>query len=194
MSEFLKRVMKRMPKQAPASYTFESWDFGGKPTKEGFGILPVSGLDVDAFMKCVLDLDHYVGNLDFVEECRTIEDARFDANQSRCYQRLKLPVIGGIHQEFLMTDAGEMEGYRVAYWEMLEDETMALNPKQAIRNQYNDGAWIVMDGAIGYALSTAPVRKDVGFLAWKAMTKGGDAGAKTVVKSTIESMVKWSKK
>ena len=48
------------------------------------------------------------------------------------------------------------------------------------------------NGTLGYALSSAPRRDDVGFLKFKALTSGADAAASRVVKSNIEGMARWA--
>lgn len=195
VSDFVQRVLKKVPSSAPSSYHFESWSVPGKVTKEGFGLLPVSGVDADALIARVMDLDSYVGNVDHVEESRSIDDERYTPpEQVRFYQKIKIPVLGSIHQEIVLTDAGEHDGVRVAFWEILGPETRALSKRDGIRGDYNDGAWLVMPGAVGYALSSAPLRDDVGFIKWKALTKGADVGASNVIQNNIEGMVRWAKR
>jgi hypothetical protein len=45
---------------------------------------------------------------------------------------------------------------------------------------------------VGYALSTAPLKSDVGTLKYMAMTKGADATASEVLKLNIEGMINWA--
>lgn len=192
-NEFVKRVLKNLPAAAPREYEFKSWSFGGKPTNEGFGMLPVEGVNAEKLIGCVMDFDHYVGNVGHVVECRAVADARFEApNQVRFYQRIKIPVLGEVHHELLMERLGTHAGYEIAAWTMLEKETSALNKKQGMRSQYNEGCWLVGDGLVGYALSSAPRKEDVGFLKWKAMTTGADVAASKVVKENIEAMSRWA--
>ena len=47
---------------------------------------------------------------------------------------------------------------------------------------------------MGYALSSAPRKSDVGRLKFAALTKGADASAAKVVKGNIEGMIRWSKR
>ena len=66
--------------------------------------------------------------------------------------------------------------------------------KTGARSEYNVGAWLIGNGTLGYALSSAPRRDDVGFLKFKALTSGADAAASRVVKSNIEGMARWAAK
>ena len=191
---FVERVLKRLPSSKPSSFTFESWDHAGRPTKEGFGLCPIQGVDPDALIEAVMDVDHYEGNIDHVAECRSIEDDRFGEDAVRFYQRLDLPMLGSIHMELVLKDLGTREGYRVAAWDLLEDETNDLSAKKAFRSEYNHGAWFAADGVVGYALGSAPKKGDVGRLKWMALTKGADAAASRVVKANIEGMAAWAKR
>ena len=195
VSAFLNRVFKALPKAAPTSYTFQAWDAEGKPTKEGFGLMPASGLNPEEVVARIMDVDHYVGNLDHVLVCRAIRDGRFLPPQSvRFYQKLDLSILGDIHHELVLVDGGTRSGYRLVYWYMLGPETEARGSDDAARSQYNVGAWIISDSAIGYALSSAPRREDVSFVKWAALTDGADIAAEGVVKSNIEGMITWVKR
>jgi len=192
---FLQRVQQRLPRSSPHSYRFENWEVSGQPTKEGLGILPVSDVDPEKLIQCVMDVNNYVGNIDYVEECRSIQDSRFETpEQVRFYQRIKIPIIGSIHHELVLTDLGEQDGLYIAFWELLERETNALSKRTGYRSQYSDGAWIAGKGMVGYALRSAPRRDDVGFLKFKAMTKGADVSASSVIQSNIEAMCRWSRR
>ncbi len=194
-NDFLERVLRRVPHNPPTDYSFEKWEFAGKSTQEGFGLLPIAGVDPEALIARVMDVDNYVGHIDHVEESRAIADDRFTPpDQVRFYQRISIPILGSIHQELVLTDAGEIDGYRVAFWELLEPETSALSSKVGARSQYSDGAWLVKPGFVGYALSSAPRRDDVGFLKFKALTKGANVGASTVVRANIEGMSRWAQR
>ena len=72
--------------------------------------------------------------------------------------------------------------------------TANLDKKQGARSDYNVGAWLLKDDAVGYALSSAPKRDDVGRLKFAALTKGADAGATQVVQANIEGMIRWSRR
>ncbi len=191
-SGFLKRVLDRVPTRPVTEFTFSQWNAGGV-TNEGFGLLPVPGADPERLLACVMDVDHYVPNVRFVEECRSIADARFEAPQKvRFYQRVKIPVIGAVHHELVLERLGEHLGFEVAAWTLLERETGALSARTGIRSGVNEGAWLVKPGLVGYALCSVPRKEDVGFLKWKAMTKGANAGASSVLKDAIGGMSGWA--
>lgn len=189
---FVDRVFNNLPSTG-GRYAFTSWKQGGKATKEGVGVLPAN-IDVDAVAARVMDVDHYRGNIDFVDECRTIPDDKYDPPKSvRFLQRLKLPVIGSIQHELVLEDLGERDGWRVLAWHM-HPATAQLNKSSGIRSEYNDGAWLLRPDAVAYALSSAPRKDDVGRLKYAALTKGADAGAGRVVQGNIEGMIKWSQR
>lgn len=190
---FVDRVLRHLPPAPPTSFVFAHWNHGGRPTDEGFGLLPVAGADPEKIIAAVFDLDHYVGNIEHVAACRSIPDPRFTRPAAvRFYQRLDLPVLGAIHHELVLFDLGTKNGYRVAAWSVLRAETDALSTKDGFRSDYNHGAWIVAPGLVGYALGSAPKRDDVGFLKWKALTTGADVAASRVVRANIEGMAKWA--
>ena len=190
---FLDRVFAALPAGTPTASSFKSWEAAGKPTEEGFGLMPSPGLNPEAVVARVMDVNHYVGNLDNVLENRSIADSRFKPPTSvRFYQRLDLSLLGEIHHELVLVDGGTRQGYRLVYWYLLDKETQALGTDKGARSQYNVGAWVVSDKAIGYALSSAPVRDDVGFLKWTALTDGANVAAESVVKANIEGMVAWA--
>jgi hypothetical protein len=56
------------------------------------------------------------------------------------------------------------------------------------------GAWLLKPGVVGYALSSAPQKSDVGRLKFAALTKGADAIAAKVLKGNLDGMVRWSKR
>jgi hypothetical protein len=185
--------MQQLPSKQPSQYLFGSWQYADRPTEEGVGLLPVASVDPEKVIACVLDVDHYVGNIGHVAECREIADSRYVRPlQVRFYQRIKIPLLGAIHHELVLSDLGLVGNYRVAAWTMLGNETAALEAKQAARSQFSDGAWLASPTCVGYAFSSAPRREDVGFLKWKALTKGADAGASAVLRSNIEGMVAWA--
>jgi len=191
--EFIDRVLKRVGNPNVTSFRFETWTIAGKPTAEGLGLLPVPGIDPQKLLARVMDLDHYVGPIPHVVESRTVVDARFQPpQQRRFYQRIKVPLIGELHQESVIALAGSQGGFEIAAWHLLDKETEALSTKTAIRAQYSDGAWLVAPGVVGYALSAAPRREDVGFLKWKALTAGADVTASKVIRDNIAAMSRWA--
>jgi hypothetical protein len=192
---FVDRVMQRLPSGGPKDYDFFSWSHGGRPTREGFGIMRIPGVDPGKVIDAVMDVDHYVGNVGHVDECRTIEDERFDGREHvRFFQRVNIPLLGKIQQELVLHRLEARDGYQLAAWSLLEKETNALDPRNGFRTDYSVGGWIVAKDVIGYALCTAPKRKDVGFLKFKAMTKGADVAAKQVIQANLKIMAKWAGK
>lgn len=192
-SEFVERVMKRVKSEGVADYVFEHWSVGGKASDEAMGLLPVPGADPEKVMARVMDVGRYVGNVEHVVECRVIPDDAYDPPRSvRFYQKLKIPMIGSVQHELVMQRLGNIQGFEVAAWRMLETETKALSPKVAIRSAYSDGAWLVAPGLVGYALSSAPMRDDVGFLKFKALTAGADVAAPKIIRENIAGMARWA--
>lgn len=188
---FVERVFQHLPPNPPADWEFWHWKHAGRPTDEGVGMLPVAGVDPDKFIAAVLDVDHYVGNVEHVSVCRAIPDPRF-AGAVRFYQKIDLPMLGNVHHELLLHDLGTRNGYRVAAWTVLRDETDKLSTKDGFRSDYNHGAWLVAPGRVAYALGSAPKRSDVGMLKWTALTTGADLAASRVVRSNIEGMARWA--
>lgn len=190
---FVDRVLARLPSSAPSSFQFQSWNHGGRPTDEGFGICPVPGVDPEKLIAAVMDVDAYVGNVEHVSASRSIADGRFSPPDAvRFYQKVNIPVLGAVHHELALHRLGERNGYQVAAWHVLRAETDALSKRDGFRSDYNIGAWLVAPGVVGYALASAPKRDDVGFLKWKALTKGADVAAKKVLRANIEGMAKWA--
>ena len=192
---FLDRLFQRVPKNPGSAFKFDSWNHGGKSTSEGFGLLPTPGVDPEKVIACVMNVDAYVGNVDHVMVSKSIQDPRFTPPEKvHFYQKLNIPMLAKIQMENVLVDAGERDGYRVAYWYQLDDETKRLNKKEAARSAYNLGAWIAKPGFVGYALCSAPMKEDVGRLKFAAMTRGADVAAPKIVRANIEGMVKWSKR
>lgn len=191
--EFLDRVLKRFPTKAPSAFQFESWAWQGRPTEEAFAVMPYPGLDPAKVIDAVMDVNHYVGNLDHVTTCRAVADARFVAPAAvRFYQKVDIPLLGAIHHELVLHRIGERNGYQIAGWHILRPETDALSSKEGFRSDYSHGLWFAAPGVLGYALGSAPKRDDVGFLKWKALTTGADAAAPRVLKANLEAMGKWA--
>ncbi len=189
---FLDRVVQRLPAAPPRDFAFFHWSNGG-PTEEGFGILSIPGVDPTKVIDAVMDVDRYVGNVEHVAACRSQPDARFVLPASvRFYQRVDIPLLGGVQHVLSLHRLGELRGYSVAGWELLRPETEALNPKEAVRSDESLGAWFAAPGVIGYALASTPKRDDVGFLKWKALTAGADAAASRVLRANLECMARWA--
>lgn len=192
---FLDRVFPHVPRLSPSRFSFEAWKHAGRPTQEGVGVLPGVSVDVDKMVARIMDVGAYRGNVDHVEESRIVAGPEHNPPQAvRFYQRIKLPVLGAIHMELVLTDFGERDGWRVIGWHQLDGATDKLDAKQGARTEYNLGAWLLKPDAVGYALASAPRKKDVGRLKFAAMTKGADAGAANVVKANIEGMLRWSRR
>jgi hypothetical protein len=190
---FVERVLQHLGTAPPTRFTFLSWPHGGRPTKEGFAIMPAPGLVPEKVIDAVMDVDNYTANLSHVEACRAVPDARYQPPEHvRFYQRLSIPVLGPLHHDSVLHRLGEHGGYQVAAWSILRAETDALSGREAVRSDYNHGAWLVAPAVIGYGLGSAPRRDDVGFLKWKALTKGADVAASSVLKSNLEAMAAWA--
>lgn len=190
---FLDRVLQRLPATPPREFQFFHWSHGGRPTEEGFGLLPAPGLDPAKVIDAVMDVDHYVGNVEHVKVCRSITDPRFKPPEAvRFYQRIDLPMLGSVHHELVLRRLGERRGYQVAAWDCLRAETDVLSAKDGFRSDYSQGAWLAAPGVIGYALASAPRREDVGLLKWKALTSGADVAASRVLRANLEGMIRWA--
>ena len=195
LNPFMKRVLERAPRGGAGvtDWAFKHWSAAGKVTEEALGLLPVPGVDAKRFLGRVMDLDRYKGPIPHVVDSRIIADPRFpQPEKARFYQRVNIPLLGDVQQEIAIELAGEHAGYEIAAWTMLGPETDALSTRNGIRGQYNDGAWLVAPGVVGYALSSAPRRDDVGFLKWKALTTGADVAASKVIRDNIAAMARWA--
>lgn len=197
LAPFVDRVLARAPASTspPAQFQLQSWAHGGRPTDEGLGLLAIPGLDPQKAIDAVMDVDHYRGNLDHVQVCRSINDPRYlTPGAVRFYQRLDVPMLGVIHHELVLSRLEGRKGYLIAGWEVLKPETAALSAKDGIRSDYNHGVWIAAPGLLGYAFGSAPKRDDVGFLKWKALTAGADVAAGRVLRANIEGLARWAAK
>jgi hypothetical protein len=187
--EFLDRVLPHVAGLNREKFNHTSWRFANRPTSEGVGILPTQ-VDVESVVAHVLDVEHYPGNVKYVESTEMIEQ-RSDTDFTYI-QRMNLPVIGRIQVQIHLADYGERGGYRVVAWDQDGDGTAALDKTRGARTQYNLGAWLIQSDAVAYALSSAPLKSDVGTLKFLAMTKGADVTAGEVIRTNIEGMVGWS--
>jgi hypothetical protein len=188
---FVERVLPRLPVSPPTDVVFHHWPHAGRPTDEAVGILAVPGADPQKVMDAVMDVDHYVGNVEHVAACRSTPDARFPGGV-RFYQRVDLPLLGAMHHELVLHRLGTKNGWEVAAWHVLRAETDALSTKDGFRSDYNHGAWFAKAGIVAYALGSAPKREDVGFLKWKALTSGADVAASRVLRANIDGMARWA--
>lgn len=195
VQQFLNRVASRLPSTPPSSYVFKSWEVEGRPTEEAVGLRPVAGADPSKLTSRIMDVDHYVKNIAHVTECRSIKDSRFvPPSQVRFYQRVNIPILGDVQHELVLVTGAKLNGYDLVYWYMLEPETKALNVAKGYRSAYNVGAWILSPGYVGYALSSAPMREDVNWATWQALTTGADMTASTVIGDNIKGMAAWASK
>jgi len=195
VSAFLDRVFQHIPTGTITGYRFRSWTAENKPTEEGVGIKPIAGASPDKLFQRIMDVDHYVGNIDHISACRGVKDSRFNLPQAiRFYQKVTIPVVGDVQHELVLADGGERRGYRLVYWYILTKETNMLTKEEGYRSNYNVGAWLLKDGIVGYALSSAPKREDVGWITWKALTIGADLSASPVVEDSIDGMTAWAAK
>lgn len=188
--EFLDRVVSHLGGLNPHRFSHASWRFENRPTAEAVGVLPRPDTDVAAMVTHILDVDGYPDNVRYVEDVEVVE-RRSDSDVTYV-QRMNLPLIGRIQVQIHLSDYGERDGYRIVAWDQDNDATAALDKKRGARTAYNLGAWLLADDAVGYALSSAPLKSDVGTLKYLAMTKGGDATASEVLKQNIEGMVAWA--
>lgn len=195
VAQFLDRVFAHLPAGVPTAYKFESWEQSGKPTDEGVGLMPAPGTNVEAMVKRIMDVDHYKGNIDAVMESRSLKDSRFTPPKSvRFYQRINLSLIGEMQMDLVLIDDGVRKGYRTVYWYLNKPETKALDRAKGMRSDYNVGAWLISDKAVGYALSSAPLKDDCTWVQWQSLTTGADMAAKPVVETNIKGMINWSKR
>ncbi|RUL82315.1 hypothetical protein [Tautonia sociabilis] len=194
---FLSRVLERLPEPGEIDDDrFDSWTEPGSPTRAAMGIKPVPGLDPDALISRVLDVDGYTGPIAFVEASRSLPpsgDAPGPPGSVRFYQRIQIPGIARVQQKAVLLDLGTVRGYRVACWSLLPEETSALNPKEGARASSNVGAWLAAPGVVGYALHSWPRREDVNALQWLSLTAGSDAMARSIVETTIDGMARWAR-
>lgn len=191
--DFLGRVLEQLSDMNRGRFSSKSWRFEDRPTSEGVGLKPEIEIDVETVVQRILNVEAYSQNIKYVEDCQITET--ISPSEFVYVQRMKLPALGGIQVSLHMTDLGERDGYRVVAWNQDDAGTQALNPKDGgARTAYNLGAWLIKPTELAYALSAAPVKKDVGSLKYAIMTKGSDATAGTVLSSNIDAMVDWAQR
>lgn len=171
-------------------YNHVSWRYEDRPTSEGVGLLPHYDTDIESMVAHILAVEDYPDNVKYVEAIEIVD--RVSDSEVTYVQRMNLPLIGRIQVQIHLADYGDMEGYRVVAWHQDDEGTAALDKKQGARTAYNLGAWLLQDDAVAYALSSAPLKSDLGTLKYMAMTKGADAGASEVLRQNIEGMIKWA--
>jgi hypothetical protein len=193
---FLGRVLQKLPAGGAGvtGFQFDHWDRPGGAVPELLGFKAVPGLDPEALIESVLDVDGYERNIAYVEVSRSVADPAYTSpGRVRLYQRVSVPGVATVQHELALLDAGSIKGYRVACWYLLSAETDALDPKAAARSATNFGAWLAAPGVVGYALSSRPRRGDVNALQWFALTTGADALARKIVEDNIDGMAAWAR-
>jgi hypothetical protein len=189
-NEFLDRVMPHVADLGRDKYHSVSWRFENRPTSEGLGLLPNPDTDVESMAAHILDVEAYAENVRYVESIEIVE-RRSDTDVTYV-QHMHLPLLGRIQVQINLSDYGDRDGFRVIAWDQDDEGTAALDKKHGARTAYNLGTWLLADDAVGYALSSAPLKKDVGTLKYMAMTKGADATAGEVLRQNIEGMIAWA--
>ena len=190
-ADFLDRVMPHLAKLPTDKFNHTSWRFENRPTSEGVGILPAQ-VNLDIMAGCILDAEHYPENVRYVESVEIVD--RQSPTDVSYIQRMSLPVLGKMQVQIDLAEIPSRDGWRIIAWDQNDAGTEDLDKKQGARTAYNLGAWLLRDDAIAYALSSAPVKKDVGTLKYMAMTKGADAMASDVLKQNIEGMIAWAER
>ncbi len=188
--EFLDRVLAHEKDLSMEKFNYTSWKFENRPTSEGFGVLPGVDVDVAAMAQHILDVENYPGNVKYVDATEIVE--RRSPTDVTYVQRMNLPVIGKIQVQIHLADYGVREGWHIIAWDQDDAGTEALNKKQGARTAYNLGAWLLAEDAVGYALSSAPLKSDMNTLKYMAMTKGAEATVGEVLKQNIEGMLAWT--
>lgn len=190
---FLGRVFERVPAMSRDRFTSKDWRYADRPTVEGIGLRPGVDVDVEKMVACILDVEGYVTNMSHVAECKIIK--RTSDRDFVYIQRITVPILGGIQGALRLVDCGDREGYRAVAWTLDDAATDALEKKDGgARLAYSLGAWLIRPDEVGYALSSAPRKEDVGSLKFSLMTKGANTVGGEVLKAAIEGMIAWSKR
>lgn len=193
--EFLDRVLEHAPEAGTGveGFQFSHWSHPGRPTRAALGFKSVPGLDPEALIDRVMDVDGYEGRIANVLSSRPLPDpGRPEEGSVRFFQRIQIPGIARVQQEAVLRDLGTIDGYRVACWYLLPEETESLDPEDGARSAFNVGAWLAAPGVVGYALNSWPRREDVNAIQWLSLTTGSDALAGPIVERTIDGMARWS--
>ncbi|MEI8083357.1 MAG: hypothetical protein WCI74_16085 [Actinomycetes bacterium] len=190
---FLARVLAKIDEIPRTGFGRVSWRYEDRPTTEGVGVKSGIELDVDTVVARIMDVMDYPENVKFVQSCTILDQP--SPSEITYIQRMKLPAIGGIQVALHLEDLGERDGYRVVAWNQDDEQTQALNPKQGgARTAYNLGAWLIKPTELAYALSAAPIKKDVGSIKYTLMIKGSEATATTALSSNIDALIAWSQR
>ncbi len=193
--DFLRRVLDALPplNDPLLEPAFLHWPIEGKVTQESVLAKDVPRIEPDALIARVMDVNGYVGRIGYVEVSQVVDDSAFVLpGERRCLQRVRVPGITKVQHELVLVDAGLIDGYRVAYWYLLENETSALDPAVGARSAFNIGAWFVAPGRVGYAMSSWPRREDLNAFQWFTMTRVADTVARRLLLETLDSMCAWA--
>ncbi len=190
---FLQRVLEHLPRSVD-DFVFVHWPHEDHPFDEALGVIPVpAAVDPDRVIACAMDLDHYVGRIPHVAESRVVPDARFSPPAFlRAYQRASIPLLKDIHHETARVDGGVVDGFRCAYWNLLEEETSRLSTRKAARSRHHSGVWLARPGLLVYGMSSVPRREDLGLVQWKALVTGAAKTAPRMIRGNLDAMVRWS--
>lgn len=189
--EFIGRVLTHVASLNRDRFNSTTWRFENRPTVEGVGLKPHI-IVPENVSRCILDVEHYPENIKFVESTEMID--RRSETDFTYIQRMNLPVLGRVQVQIHLADYGIWEDYHVVAWDQDDEGTAALDRSRGFRTAYNLGAWLLTPESVSYALSSAPVKSDVGTLKYLALTKGADVTAGEVIRQNIEAMIAWSER
>jgi hypothetical protein len=187
---FLDRVFAHLDELKPDKFSHASWKFENRPTSEAVGMLPGLAIDVQKTVDCIMNVDVYPDNVQYVERNNILE-SRSDTDFTYV-QRMKIPVVGRVQVALNIADRGVQQGFRIVDWTQNDEETEKLPRKEGMRTEYSLGAWLISEDKLLYALSSVPRKKDAGSLKFAIMAKGSDATAGEVLKKNINAMADWS--
>jgi hypothetical protein len=191
---FLQRVLSHLEMPRGSSkFRYRGWRHEGRVTSEAVAVMTgfKRPIDVDSLATRILDFDHYVGNIDHVVVSRSLP---VEGDVSRLYQRIHLPLLADLQLVNRVVDHGDIDGWRTLVWHLDTDRTDALDPAVGARFDYNDGVWLIREDAVAYGFTGAPRKLDVGRIRYALMTKGADATAPAVTRSTLKGMISWAER
>lgn len=190
---FLNRVFAHVPSSpsAVAGDIFESWAVPNHPTKEAVALKRIPGIEVEAVMKQIMDVDIGANEMKYMPVGYHIDDPAFQLPGAvRFYQVIEVPYITRVQHELALIDAGMVRGYRLVYWYLLKAETQRLDLKNGARSEHNVGAWLVAPGVLGYALGSWPVKADLSWATWELLTTGANLAARKVFSDNLDDMTR----
>jgi hypothetical protein len=189
--EFIGRVLTHVATLSREKFNSTTWRFENRPTVEGVGLKP-HAVTVEDVARCILDVERYPDEVRFVESTQIID--RRSETDVTYIQRMNLPVLGRVQVQINLADYGVWEDYQVIAWDQDDEGTFALDRSRGFRTEYNLGAWLLTPDSVSYALSSAPLKSDVGTLKYLALTKGADVTAGEVIRQNIEAMIGWAER